>query len=190
MLCLNNKVVLAYITGIALGDGNLSNPNGRAVRLRITCDLKYPKLIETIKENLQIIAPNNKVTLVKTRYNCLNISCYSNDWEIVLGWRVGDKLTQQVRVPRWIMNDTQYKTACLRGLLQTDGSMYLDRGYKMINFVNHNRHLAEDVLCMIQDLGFYPTFSAIIPTGSKSKYTVRLVKDVEKFIEHIQLLKE
>ena len=40
---------LAYIIGIALGDGNLSNPNKRAVRLRITCDTGYPGLIENIK---------------------------------------------------------------------------------------------------------------------------------------------
>lgn len=33
---------LSYIVGVALGDGNLSNPNGRALRLRITCDEKYP----------------------------------------------------------------------------------------------------------------------------------------------------
>lgn len=31
----------AYIIGVAIGDGNLSNSNGRAVRLRVTCDNKY-----------------------------------------------------------------------------------------------------------------------------------------------------
>jgi len=39
----------AYLIGVALGDGNLSNPNGRAVRLRITCDTKYPALIAKIR---------------------------------------------------------------------------------------------------------------------------------------------
>jgi len=38
-----DKKLHAYIVGLALGDGNLSNPNGRAVRLRITCDKKYPQ---------------------------------------------------------------------------------------------------------------------------------------------------
>jgi hypothetical protein len=39
----------AYVLGLAIGDGNLSNPNGRAVRLRITCDTKYPILIKWLQ---------------------------------------------------------------------------------------------------------------------------------------------
>lgn len=35
----------AYVIGVAIGDGNLSNPNGRAVRLRVTWDTKYPALL-------------------------------------------------------------------------------------------------------------------------------------------------
>lgn len=35
-----DKRNLAYVIGIAFGDGNLSNPNGRAVRLRVSCDKK------------------------------------------------------------------------------------------------------------------------------------------------------
>jgi hypothetical protein len=36
----------AYVIGLAIGDGNLSNPNGRAIRLRISCDTNYPHLLE------------------------------------------------------------------------------------------------------------------------------------------------
>ena len=39
-----DKGLQAYVIGLALGDGNLSNPNGKATRLRITCDKKYPFL--------------------------------------------------------------------------------------------------------------------------------------------------
>jgi len=44
--------LLAYVVGVALGDGNLSNPNGRATRLRITCDAKYPRLARKIARSL------------------------------------------------------------------------------------------------------------------------------------------
>ena len=54
MLNTKDKNSLAYIIGVALGDGNLSNPNGRAVRLRITCDIKYPKIISEIQKKLNI----------------------------------------------------------------------------------------------------------------------------------------
>lgn len=190
MLYLNDKITLAYVTGVALGDGNLSNPNDRAVRLRITCDLKYPNLIKKIKSSIELIAPNNKVALVKTKGNCVNISCYSNDWEKVLGWKVGNKLTQEAGVPSWIFKNKKCKISCLRGLLQTDGCIYKDRGYTMVNFVNHNRRLAKDVLSMIKDLGFSPNFSSIIPTRSRRKYTIRIAKDVKKFIDYIDLVKK
>ena len=50
----------AYVVGLAIGDGNLSNPNGRAVRLRITCDTKYPALIARIRSALERLLPRTK----------------------------------------------------------------------------------------------------------------------------------
>lgn len=77
---------LAYITGVALGDGNLSNPNGRAIRLRITCDTRYPKLIDRFTYSIRTLLPNNQVSLINTAPTHANISCYSNKWEGWLGW--------------------------------------------------------------------------------------------------------
>lgn len=56
----------AYIIGVALGDGNLSCPNGRAVRLRVTCDKRYPNIIKAIIINLEIIFPKTKFLYVST----------------------------------------------------------------------------------------------------------------------------
>ena len=75
----------AYIIGIAIGDGNLSNPNGRAVRLRVTCDNKYPALRNKIVRSLQLLLPNNKTSLVFRKSNCVDVSCYSNHFEHILG---------------------------------------------------------------------------------------------------------
>jgi hypothetical protein len=50
----------AYVIGLAIGDGNLSNPNGRAVRLRITCDTKYPALIDKISTALKQLLPREQ----------------------------------------------------------------------------------------------------------------------------------
>jgi len=78
---------ISYLVGVALGDGNLSNPNGRAVRLRITCDNKYPNIIKNIVKTIKKILPLNKVSLVKRTKNCTDISCYSNQLENLLGWK-------------------------------------------------------------------------------------------------------
>jgi len=82
-----NKLLQSYIIGVAIGDGNLSNPNGRAIRLRITCDKKYPLLIKRIINSLQSLLPQNKVSIVEREEGCLDISVYSNHLEKILGWK-------------------------------------------------------------------------------------------------------
>ena len=72
------RKVLAYIVGVALGDGNLSNPNGRAVRLRISCDTRYPKIQHEIIKNIKILLPKNSIGIVKRPRHCNDISVYSN----------------------------------------------------------------------------------------------------------------
>jgi hypothetical protein len=54
---MNKKQIksLAYIIGVALGDGNLSK-NGGTTRLRVTCDNKYPKIITEITKHLKNIS--------------------------------------------------------------------------------------------------------------------------------------
>ena len=96
-----NKNLQSYIIGIAIGDGNLSNPNHRATRLRVTCDKKYPLLIKRITISLQRLLPENKVSIVECKDNCIDISVYSNYLENLLGWQVGkgSKFDQKVSVP-------------------------------------------------------------------------------------------
>lgn len=178
-----NKHNLAYIIGVALGDGNLSNPNGRAVRLRITCDLKYPKLIQKMCRAIKRLLPNNKVSIISKPTFC-NISCYSNKWENLLGWQAleGPKHKQKVSIPKWVMDDVQYAIPCLRGLLETDGSIYIDRGYKMANFVTIIRPLADNVMDIIARLGFKANIYTI-NTTPKTRYTIRVSKNIEEFIK-------
>lgn len=80
----------AYIVSIALGDGNLSCPNGRATRLRITCDLRYPVLMSEIEEKLQELFPANKVSRIHRKDNCTDISVYSNQLNELLPWKVNN----------------------------------------------------------------------------------------------------
>ncbi|MEK7547188.1 MAG: LAGLIDADG family homing endonuclease [Patescibacteria group bacterium] len=185
-----DKKLQAYIIGVALGDGNLSNPNGRAVRLRITCDKKYPQLLKHITESLKILFPESRVGIVN-RKGCVDVSIYSNKLTKLLGWQwdKGPKDAQNVRVPTWIKRDTNYLKECLRGLFQTDGSQYNDRGYPMINFVNTCETLAADVSEMIKILGYYPNVQRLKQDNGKIRYTVRLAKNTTQFIKTINYWK-
>src|SRR5712664_3089450 len=102
-----DRQLQAYVIGLAIGDGNLSNPNGRAVRLRITCDAKYPALITRIVSSLKLLLPSKRVSLVGSSGNYVNVSVYSNHLEALLGWKAsgGSKHRQCVEVPAWICED-------------------------------------------------------------------------------------
>lgn len=186
-----DRKLAAYVIGVALGDGNLSNPNGRAVRLRISCDTKYPFLLEHIKKSVQQLMPKNKVGFVKTPRRCVDISCYSNLWESILGWKAkeGSKYIQRVKIPEWIKRSRTCIKECLRGLMQTDGSLYHDRGYLMVNFTSSIPSLANDTFSLIQKLGYKPNMQIFAYTYKKTKYTIRVSKDSRRFVQEIELWK-
>jgi LAGLIDADG-like domain len=183
----------AYVIGVAIGDGNLSNPNGRAVRLRITCDSSYPVLIAKIRSALERLLPRNKVALVACRRKCVNVSVYSNQLETLLGWKAlgGSKQRQNVLVPEWICRDRALSIHCLRGLIETDGCVYLDRGYQMVSFSTVIPGLAQQVDEMVRSLGFRPRLYRIrqCPGNASFKYQVRLSREVRAFLDLVQPLK-
>ncbi len=186
-----DKCLLAYIIGLAVGDGNLSNPNGRAVRLRISCDTKYPYLIEKIQKSLKLLLPDNKVSLIKkSSPNCVDISCHSNYWPELLGWKsLGSKFRQSVDVPKWVKANRNFSINCLRGMIETDGSIYIDRGYPMVMFVNIVPTLIKSFEEMVASLGFLSHTQEIIPKSkwnNQKVYHVRISKRVKEFLELIK----
>lgn len=185
---LGNEKVLAYLIGVGIGDGNLSLLNNRSIRLRISCDTKYPNLIQKIVTSINTILPENKINLVKNRGKCVDIVSFSNFWEPWLGWRAegGSKSKQNVRIPSWIFENSNFLRACLRGLIETDGSVYVDRGYTMVNFTTIIPGLAQDVFQMIVRLGFRPRMYKMQEPKSM-KYVIRICKDSQKFISQLEI---
>ncbi|MCB9799040.1 LAGLIDADG family homing endonuclease [Candidatus Nomurabacteria bacterium] len=184
------KEGLAYIIGVAAGDGNLSNPNGRAVRLRITCDNRYPVLMKKIQKEIEKILPQNKVSFIFRKDGCTDISCYSNKWPYLLGWNVGTKYDQQILLPQWIFQKKTFISQCLKGLIETDGTIYVDRGYTMVSFTSTLRGLTYQVQTMLQILGFSEKVYSMKPKGNrKIRYNIRVAKDADILISMIKLNK-
>lgn len=180
---------MAYITGLAIGDGNLSLVR-KTVRLRISCDDKYPELILRVVSSLKSLLPQNRVGTVKKKENCTDVYVYSNHLENLLGWKAkgGSKDLQKVSVPTWIQENEEYKINCLRGLIETDGAIYIDRGYRMAIFSTIIPNLAEDVFNLINSLGFKSRLYKIPEKKSTHghKYQVRLSKDVQRFLDIVK----
>ena len=189
-----NREVLSYLIGIGLGDGNLSRVNGRTVRFRVSCDLKYPLLITEIVAAIQYVFPESSVNIVPRNGNWIDITSHSKYWENILGWQAGkgSKFVQNATVPDWIWCKDEYIKACLKGLVETDGSIYLDRGYPMVMFTNIVRDLSLQVFEMMIWLGFQPRIYKIRPKSnfnSQPVYHVRLSKQVNQFLNLVQPLK-
>lgn len=179
---------LAYVVGVALGDGNLSRPNGRATRLRVTCDMTYPALITDITAAVHKLFPHNAVSHTTRTDHCVDISVYSNALNECMPWRVGkgSKYDQRAHVPAWILADNDCMKSCLKGLLQTDGSIYYDRAYPMVNFTNMTEVLVDDVFTIITQLGYAPKKYQTAQKNGTVKYVVRLSKKVDSFLYDVR----
>jgi len=189
-----DKELQSYVIGLAIGDGNLSNPNGRATRLRITCDKKYPLLLKRIVNSLRLLLSDNKISIINRKETYTDASVYSNHLEKILGWKAksGAKFKQRTSVPNWILKNKSYKINCLRGLIETDGCIYADRTYNMINFSTIIPKLANDVYMMISSLGFKSHIYKIerkldkYNFNQKTIYRIRLSKNVQEFLNLVK----
>lgn len=63
-----------------------------------------------------------------------------------IGLERGNKVENQISVPKWIYEKEKFMVACLRGLIDTDGSIYerSEDGYTVVNFKNRSKSLLND----------------------------------------------
>lgn len=155
---------LAELVGIILGDGGIS-----ARQLTITLhrydDKEYGLFVIKLIKKLFGVTPavykntnglaNN---IVVSRTELINY-CVKN-----LGLKIGNKVKQQVDIPKWIKNNKKFRIACVRGLVDTDGSIYNHRysvrgkkySYKKISFTSLSKRLARSVYGILKENGLNP----------------------------------
>ena len=62
---------------------------------------------------------------------------------VKFGLKVGNKVKLQVDVPEWIRNDQTFSKYCLRGLVDTDGCIFVRKGkYKNRNYQHRNMYFS------------------------------------------------
>lgn len=117
--------------------------------------IKEKDYVEYVKELLRDIFQIEPNIFIDKRNN--GISLRLNKKSIIealinLGLKTGNKKLNQVSVPAWIKKNKKYVIACLRGLFDTDGSIFLIGDAIKINFVNSSYHLVSDFLEMCQKI--------------------------------------
>jgi intein/homing endonuclease len=184
---------LSELVGIILGDGNIS------VYIKGTKVATYSLRICGHIDKEQDYLTNFVSSLIEKLFDIKSkfyISNHSNAFYLIvnsrklteflymLGLKNGNKVKNQVEIPKWIKENLDFSRSCIRGLIDTDGSIHRmskrDSNLMRISFKSHNVKMLLDVREMFLTLGFHP--SKII--NGNSIYLSRK-KDVEKYINEI-----
>ncbi len=154
---------LAEYVGIMLGDGCITSGQCN-ITLNSVADREYVHFVSQLEKRLFGEEPK-----LYKRKDSKALVLYYNSRFIIryilsIGLKIGNKVRQQVDVPDWIKSSLMYKTACIRGLMDTDGGAFLHRYkvndkdyfYKKICFSNKSIPLLLFVKKTLEELGFTP----------------------------------
>lgn len=139
---------LAEFIGAYLGDGTLTK-----YFVRISGDYRYDKPYFNHLKNIINDLFKIKATITKDKkYNTMYLTAFSTRLCTFLkeecGLKFGNKIRNKTVIPNKIMSDEKLSLACIRGLMDTDGSVSR-RGRKgsqfCIQFTSHNKELLKQV---------------------------------------------
>jgi len=200
----NRSVQLAELMGIILGDGGLT-PYQLKITLNKETEPDYINYVCNLMQKLFHEVPK-KYYFRGTAEKTCNI-CFSGaglvEYLVSLGLKVGNKVSNQVSVPLWISSHKDYSDACLMGLIDTDGCIYIhrhgNRGVQLINlglnYTSHSKPLLDFVSRQLSILGFTPkqrTFSVWLYRESEVIKYMETVKThsqyhQNKLVEYLKL---
>ena len=166
---------LAEFIGIMLGDGHISH-----FQIMVTLGTKEYEYVEYVSKLMNRIF--NTQSRIHTRKDGQRIvyvgSVEAVKWLENMGL-THNKVEYQVDVPKWIYTKTSYMQNTIRGLIDTNGSIYKLKFGTQISFCNHSYPLLRSARAILVRLGFHPS--------QISGYNLYLTKrcDLLKFFKEI-----
>lgn len=178
---------LAEFVGILLGDGGIT-PGQVTITLNSEKDYNYAQYVSTLGMRLfgekpKVFMRKNEKTLV-LYYNGSMLVRYL----VSIGLKVGNKVRQQVGAPSWVTRSKLYSKICLKGLMDTDGGVFLHtykvRGkiysYRKISFTNRSIPLLNFVKNTLSELGFNPK---ILDKVENKKVWLYNMQEVDRYLK-------
>jgi intein/homing endonuclease len=151
---------LAELIGIILGDGNIWVKKGGYYYLTIVGDAKKDRnyLLEYVRPLVKKLFKKEMHIREHKTHNELFLYIGSKDIVFTLakfGLKSGDKVKNNVSIPSWIFESDEYIRACIRGLIDTDGSVcpITGRNYPYIWFSSAIPNLRESFSKAMKQLG-------------------------------------
>ena len=155
---------LSELIGIIIGDGGITNYQV-IVTLNKETDKKYAGYVVRLFNALFHFKPTIWERKNARTYEIIISSKSLVEYLLKLGLKKGNKVRQQIDIPNWIKREKRFKIACLRGLIDTDGSFYVDihnikKKYYFnpgIDFTTYSLPLFLSVKKILKDLNYHPT---------------------------------
>ena len=183
----NKSVELAEFVGIMLGDGGMTN-NQITISLNRETDYEYMMYVKNLLSKLFDVEPSLRedrdslaTDIVVSRMELVDF-CKS------IGLKVGNKIKQQVDIPSWIKQNEKFMTVCVRGLVDTDGSVFNHKyrvggkiySYKKMDFSSCSKPLLNSVYVAIKKQGLRPRV-----TKDGKKIRLESIEDMKKYFSII-----
>lgn len=171
---------LSEFIGIMLGDGNICKN-----QMVVCFDKRNKKYINYIKNKCK------KLFGIDLKYRYLKNTnaayLYYNNKElierlIVFGLKRGNKIKNQIGIPEWIKENEAYSKRCIKGLIDTDGSIYTCKREKQtyISFTNFSQTLLNDFKEQTKKLGYsFAKSSGNDACLYRKNEVVRFIKDIK-----------
>ncbi len=185
-----NSVELAEFIGVMLGDGNLNKIKAYKVgtyEARIVGDSRHDKeYLENYVSNLIEDLFKIKTRIYKSpNQNAIVINAQGKKLVEFLesrGLIPGNKIRSQVTIPKWIKENKSFLRVCLRGLYDTDGSVYklTNQNSFQFSFRNYNTTLLKDVREALISLGINPS-----QISKGNEITITKKSELRKFLNGI-----
>jgi transcriptional regulator with XRE-family HTH domain len=182
---------LAEFFGIVLGDGCITHGQV-GISVNSKTDRDYALYIKNLLwELFEVPATLNDYSeKAKSARNCIVVLASSLNLVRFLlehGLIKGNKVKQQVAVPVWIHNNVELSKACMRGLIDTDGTVFVNDhwvgGYHYQNielsFSNRSLPLLDFVEQTLAHLNFTPR------RYGKKCVNLRKEPEVERYFKEV-----
>lgn len=142
----------AYLLGLYLGDGCVSRQS-RTYNLRVTCDKRYPTIIQRCREAIDALFPQQRAGVYWRKIGCADVYHYSNHWPCLLPQHgPGRKHNRHITLHPWQQEivDREAEEFVL-GLIHSDGCRVVanDRGVLSVRYHFSNR--SEDIIGLFTD---------------------------------------
>ena len=167
----NRSKELAFLIGLVLGDGNVSE-FPRTECLRLTLGTDKPELANYAVSVIAKLFNKPPSIIKRTNSNCYNITIYQKNISKRLGIPVGARGKMEILLPPWIWNKKLHMISVLKGLFEAEASYCVhERTYTYnFEFSNRNLFLLNEVERGLRVLGYAP---------ERRKTSVRLRKKAE-----------